>query len=100
MDVIRFLLIIKSIAYSYKSKSYPFLAIHVAFREFCSKYQSNSSSCDECFEIMTKMRDFIYHCGGFIGNHPFLIDKFCKAAEPVDLNNSTDNDNAAANNAT
>ena len=43
-DVIRLLLLIKSIAYPYKSKCYPVLAINMAIRGFYSTYQSNSSS--------------------------------------------------------
>ena len=46
---------------------------------------------------MTDLRDVISHCRWFIGNHPLLVDKFLKAANPVDLDNSTDNDKSAAN---
>ena len=38
-DVIRLLLLIKSIAYSYESKSYPVLAIHKALRKFYTSHQ-------------------------------------------------------------
>ena len=38
-DVIRLLLLIKSIAYSYESKSYPVLAIHTALRKFYTSHQ-------------------------------------------------------------
>ena len=48
--VIRLLILIKSIAYSYKSKSYPVLFINVALRKFYTSHQSSSSSCDEYFE--------------------------------------------------
>ena len=53
-EVIRLLLLINSIAYYYKSKSYPVLVIHVALRKFYLSYQSSSSSCDEYFETMTQ----------------------------------------------
>ena len=46
-DVIRLLILIKSIAYSYDYKSYPILAIHMELRKFYSGYQSISSLCDE-----------------------------------------------------
>ena len=42
-DIVRLLLLIKSIAYSYESKFYPVLAIHMALRKFYSRYQSSSS---------------------------------------------------------
>ena len=45
---------------------------------------------------MTNLRYIISHFGGFIGKHPFLVDNFLKAEEPSDLDNSTDNETAAA----
>ena len=95
-DVIRILLLIKSIAYSYESNYYPVLAIHMTLRRFYSRYQSSSSSCDEYLETMTNMRDVISHCGGVIGNHPFLVDKFLNATYPADLENPAKNETAAA----
>ena len=65
-DVIRLLLLIKSIVYSYYSNSYPVLAIHMALRKFYLIYQSSSSSCGKYFETMKKLRGFISHCGGVI----------------------------------
>ena len=46
---------------------------------------------------MTKLRDVIFHFGGIIGNHPFLINNFLKVANPMDKNkvagnNSTEED--------
>ena len=52
--------------------------------------------CEKYFETMTDLRDVIYHCGGVIGNHPFLVDKFLRAAYPTDLDNPTKNETAAA----
>ena len=49
---------------------------------------------------MTNLRDIIYHCGGVIVNHPLLVDKFLKAADPADLEKPTDNETAATNTAT
>ena len=45
---------------------------------------------------MTNLRDIIYHCRGVIGNHPFLIDKFLKVSKPVEPDNPTDDEKAAA----
>ena len=73
-EVIRLLLLIKSIAYSYKSKSYPVMAIHMALRKFYRRYQSSSSSCDEYFKTMKNLRHVISHCSGVIVNHPFLVE--------------------------
>ena len=95
-DGIRLLLLIKSIAYSYEFKSYPVLAIHMARRKFYSGYQSISSSCDDYFETMTKLRDIISHCGGVIGNHSFLVDKLLKAVDLVDPEKPTENETATA----
>ena len=81
LDVIRLLLLIKSITYSSESKSYPVMAIHMEMRGFYSTSQSNSSSCDKCFETMNNLRDVISHCGGVFRNHPFLINNFLKADE-------------------
>ena len=61
----------------------------MALRKFYLSYQSSSSSCDEYFETMTNLRDIISHFGGFIGNHPFLVEKFLKAAYLADENNPT-----------
>ena len=95
-DVIRLLLLIKSIAYSYESKSYPVLAIHMALKIFYASHQSNSSSCNEYFETMLNLRDVILHYGGVIGNHPFLVDKFLKAADLADKDNPTEEEMTAA----
>ena len=99
-DVIRLLLLIKSIAYSYNSKYYPVLAIHMVLRKFYSRYQSSSSLCDEYFKMMTNLRDIISHCGGVIGNHPLLVEKFLKATDPSDPDNPRKNETAASKNAT
>ena len=77
--VIRLLLLIMSIKYSYESKSYPVLAIQMAQKKLYASHQSNSSSCDEYFETMSNLRDVIYHRGGVIGNHLFLVEKLLKA---------------------
>ena len=83
-DIIRLLLLTKSITYSYESKSYPVLAIHMALRKFYTSHQSSSSSCDKYFETVSNLRDVISHCDGVIVNHPFLLYKFLKAADPAD----------------
>ena len=46
------------------------------------------------------MRDFISHCDGVIGNHPFLVEKLLKAADPADPLNPTEDEMAAAKTAT
>ena len=62
-DVIRLLLLIKSISYSYESKYYPVLAIHMALRKFYTSHKSSSSSCNKYFETMSNLRDVISYCG-------------------------------------
>ena len=57
----------------------------MALRKFYSSYQSSSSSFDEYFGMMDNLRDVISHFGGFVWNHPFLIDIFLKAADPENL---------------
>ena len=99
-DVICLLLLIKTIAYSCDSKYYPVLETHMEPRGFYSTYQSKSSSCDEYLEMMTYLRDVISHCGRFIGNRPFLVDKFLKAAKPVEPDDPTDDEKSAENNST
>ena len=91
-DVIRLLLLIKSIAYSYESKSYPVLAIHMELKQLYASHQSNSSSCEKYFDTMSNMRNVISHCGSVIGNHPFLVDKFLKAVDTADTDNPTEED--------
>ena len=49
---------------------------------------------------MTNLRDIISHFGGVIGNHPFLVDKFLKAADLADPDNPTENETAATKTAT
>ena len=72
----------------------------MALRKFYSSYQSSSASCNEYFEMMTNLIDVISHFGGFIGNHPFLVDKFLKAADLADPDNPTENETAATKTAT
>ena len=72
----------------------------MALRKFYLSYKSSSSSCDNYFETMTNLRDVISHCGGVIVNHPFLVEKFLKAADPVDPDNPTENETYAAKTAT
>ena len=50
--------------------------------------------------MMTYLRYVISHCGRFIGNHPFLVDNFLKAAKPVDPDDPTDGEKLAVNNST
>ena len=75
-NVIRLLLLINIITYSYESKSYPVLAIHVTLRKFHTGHQSSSSSYDKYFETMSNLRDVISHFGGIIGNYPFLVENY------------------------
>ena len=72
----------------------------MALRGFYSEFQSNLSLCDEYFKTLTNPRDFISHCRGVIGNHLLMIEKFPKASNPVDPDNTMANDMAAANNST
>ena len=94
-NVIRLLLLIMSIKYSYESKSYPVLVIHMALRKFYKSHQSISSSCDEYFEAMLNLRDVISHCGSVIRNHPFLLEKLLKAAYQTYPLNPMEDDTAA-----
>ena len=95
-NAIRLLLLIKSMAYSYESKSYPVLAIHMALRKFYTSHQSSSSTWDKYFDTMSNLREVISHCGGIIGNHQFLVGKFLKAADPTDPLNPTEYKTATA----
>ena len=99
-DVICLLLLIKSTTYSYETKSYPVLEIHMALRKLYSTYQSNSSFYNEYLNNMTNLRDVISHCGGVVCNRPFLINKLLKAAKQADLDNPTDENMAVAKTAT
>ena len=49
---------------------------------------------------MSNLRDIISHCGGVIGNHPLLVDKFLKAADLEDEENPTEEETATAKTAT
>ena len=49
---------------------------------------------------MTYLRDVISHCRRFIGNRPFLVDKFLKVAKPVDPDDPIDDEKSAENNST
>ena len=72
----------------------------MALRNFYMSYQSISSLFNEYFKTMTNLRDIIFHCEGVIGNNPFLVVKFLKAADPSDPDNPTENETAAAKTAT
>ena len=72
----------------------------MALKTFYASHQSNSSSCDGYFETMLNLRDIISHCGGVIGNHPLLVDKFLKAADPEDEENPTEEETATDKTAT
>ena len=79
-----------------ESKYYPVLAIHMALRKFYTIHQSISLSWYEYFETMSNLRDVISHCGGVIGNHPFLVKKFLKAVDPEDPENPKEENETAA----
>ena len=49
---------------------------------------------------MSNLIDVISHCDGFIGNHPFLVEKLLKSVDPADENNPTEDETAAAKAAT
>ena len=68
----------------------------MALRKFYTIHQSSSSSCDDYFETISNLRDVISHFGGVIGNHPFIVDKLLKAADPEDSENPTEDETAAA----
>ena len=72
----------------------------MALREFYTNHQSSLSSCDEYFKTVSNLRDVIYQCGGTIGNHPSLVDKFLKAAYRAVPKIFTVNETAAAKIAT
>ena len=72
----------------------------MALRKFYTSHQSSSSSYDEYFEAISNLRDVISHCGGFIGNHPFLVGKFLKSAYTEDPENPTKDETSAAKTAT
>ena len=67
----------------------------MALKKLYASHQSNSSSCNEYFELMSNLRDVISHCGGVIRNHPLLVEKFLKAAELADANNPTESETTA-----
>ena len=64
----------------------------MALRKFYSSYQSISASCNKYFENMTNLRDIISHCEVVIGNHPFLVEKLLKEADPGYTDNPTDDE--------
>ena len=45
---------------------------------------------------MTNLRDVISQCGGVIGNHTFLVDKFLMASDPIDTDIPTENKTTTA----
>ena len=49
---------------------------------------------------MSNLRDVISHFGSVIGNHPFLVDKFLKAADLADENNPTEEETTSSKTAT
>ena len=49
---------------------------------------------------MTNLRDVISHCGGFIGNHPLLIDKSLKANDTAESGNAKETEMYKAKTAT
>ena len=49
---------------------------------------------------MSNVRDVISHCCGVIGNHPLLVEKLLKAADPSDPEKPTETETAAAKTAT
>ena len=72
----------------------------MALKIFCASHQSNSSPCNKYFETMSNLREVIPNCGGVIGNHPFLVDKFLKAAELAEETNHMEKETSAAKIAT
>ena len=72
----------------------------MALRKFYTSHKSSSSSCDRYIETMSNLRDFISHCGGAIGNHPLLVEKFLKAADTTEPLNPTEDETATSKTAT
>ena len=48
-DVIRLIILLKSIVYYYESKYYPGLALHMKLRKFYSSNQSSLALCNDYF---------------------------------------------------
>ena len=50
--------------------------------------------------MMNILREVIFHFGGVIGNHLFLVGKILKATDTEDPDNPTENETAVSNTAT
>ena len=81
-------------------KVLPFPGHPHGIKKVYASHQSNSPSCDKYFETTLNLGNVISHCGSVIGNQPFLVEKFMKAAELVDDNNPTEDETTVAKTAT
>ena len=63
----------RDIAFNYESDRYPFLAVHLALKNYYNHFQRFAIPSDSYLESFTNLEDVIKHCGGASGHqHPSL----------------------------
>ena len=77
-DVIALLKLIRSIAFDYESKRYPFLAVYNSVRVFYSYFQKVSMTNDAYLESYQNLCDVVSHCGGDLMLHESLVEHTLK----------------------
>ena len=73
-NVIELLKLIRSIAFAYESKRYPYLAIFTGIKSLYGNYQQGYTTNDHYLESFTNLVQVIKHCGGNFGTHPTLVN--------------------------
>ena len=71
-DVIELLKIMRDSAFNYESDRYPFLAVHLALKQYYEHFQKYTVPADTYLESFTNLTEVVEHCGGSMGEHEAL----------------------------
>lgn len=65
--------LIRNVAFSYKSKQYPYLAVYSAIKRIYGNFQRSYTTNNNYMETFQILSQVVTHCGGNFGHHPELV---------------------------
>ena len=63
-DAILLLKLLRQISFNYVAKTYPFLALHTALKNYYAHHQGFYTTCDTYQESYQNHQEVVEHCGG------------------------------------
>ena len=72
-DAIGLLKLIRSAAFAYEDKKYPFIALHSSLKRYYSHFQLRNVKNDSYLDTFISNDEVVSHMGGEIGVHPTLM---------------------------